>query len=749
MLTYKTDDIIIECESPNHTFFIIADGTVSVETSGHSFLLRKGDIVGIFDIISSSHTCTYRAASSCALIAYSFQNQEEFLKLLGDNPDLCQLLVSSLTRSISYIMAAHAEDQKSVTDCFHYLTSIQAFYQSTCRSMGLMAKVLPFMEGLSGPGADESLPFWMNDYYYSMMRMLAATEEKFSPNFVYGFLEKSNTDMEQILSLIVKLQDQNLEFSSYLLNEDHLDLFDLYTDLFFRARSNGFDATMIHDSIQTMIGHLRSLPSIDKTLVVKRVTAFQSRLKTQPAAKDSHSVEDSVIEHELAGALNTILSYADTVHATAAEFKKYLDLFTQLPDRSSFEPDVASIRSQLTRLFYLVYGEVFQNSLQTESIPTIIKMFLNFGFVDLTLCGHENALQLYHMAETYHGNREQGIYTIYEWVREIYSGKKQPSRNEFDQDYTAYIRRLSQEGKIDKEAERNMSDDALAKVLYELQNMIPSVNKITSGHVLTFCPVLLEENICKPLEDMYVKPQDITAVLDRLTAIDYSAFYHDSIFEDMSLNIKETIYTDIRPDIILMPNVGSHGILWQEIEGMRRQTPARMMLSAFHIENIDKTFVSMIGAFRWEMCKRSQGVRWNDVTSHCLTSEYFDYIQFFQKNRELSYDTKEKIKVSLKKYRNNFRDMFISDYSMYILYEATGSCRLNKVARSILFQYCPFSKKVCETIKGNAIYSDTLHLHKIRSAQALHRLDQIILRYQNGGKLVPEEILKQKELLSK
>ena len=50
----------------------------------------------------------------------------------------------------------------------------------------------------------------------------------------------------------------------------------------------------------------------------------------------------------------------------------------------------------------------------------------------------------------------------------------------------------------------------------------------------------------------------------------------------------------------------------------------------------------MIGDFRWELCRRVQGMRWNDVTEHSLTSDYYDYVMFYSKNRDLSQEAKEK-----------------------------------------------------------------------------------------------------------
>lgn len=749
MEIFGPGEAIIQEGDPVNTFYIITDGTVNAVADNHSFLLKKGDIVGIFDITAPLRFFSYHADTKAELIDYHFENTQAFLTILKEQPDICKLMMMSLLHNTCTIIDTCEADCKSVHALYRYLIQSNNLYHATCRGLSLLSKTLPFIDELLSFTFEEELPFWMKEYYVSFGKLIGESKTDFTPDFIYGFLSRSSMDIEQIITLSTRMNENEAEFSDYLLNEDYLDFFDLYCDLFFRAKAGGFDASIIDNSIKSMISQLRMIPYINKSLVVKRVTDFQQKAKDIRNKKQEHSATDETLTADLSNSVNIILDYADTMPVTAAEFKKYLELFKQQPDKNSMDKKTEEIRVRLTRLFYLIYSEAFQISLKTGKTPPIVKMFLNFGFMDPALCGYDNAVTLYNMIDSYHGNKEQGIYTIYEWILEIYRGNKQPSRNEFEQDYAAFVRNLKKEGKLDRDAEQNMTDDTVGKVMYELQNMLPSVNKITFGRVFTFCPILLEENLCKPIQELLLTPKRITTVFDRLSGIDYSAFYHDVLFEEPSLNLKENIIVDIRPDVILMPNAGSKGILWQEIEGMYRTTNGRMMISAFHIENVEKTFINMIGEFRWEMCKRTQGGRWNDVTSHSLTSDYCDYAQFYQKNRELSYEAKEKIKTNLKRCKNNYRALFLTDYMAYMLYESTGSCRLNKVCRSILFRYCPLGKGARNVVAGNAIFTDCLERHKLETARSTHRINQIILKYQNGSMLVPDLITAQTALLEK
>ena len=187
--------------------------------------------------------------------------------------------------------------------------------------------------------------------------------------------------------------------------------------------------------------------------------------------------------------------------------------------------------------------------------------------------------------------------------------------------------------------------------------------------------------------------------------------------------------------------------MWQEIEGKKRTTPARMMCSVFHTADISQSILHMTGEFRWEMCKRDQGGRWNNIADPSLTSEYYDYIQFYRKNKELSAEVKERIKTQLTKARNNYKEMFVADYIQWIRYESSGLPRLNKVARNILFAYCPFSKEIRNKIGSNPLYKQAAERYEIKNGQTLHRITLLYKKLDNSPGGVPKEIAAYKEYL--
>jgi hypothetical protein len=235
-----------------------------------------------------------------------------------------------------------------------------------------------------------------------------------------------------------------------------------------------------------------------------------------------------------------------------------------------------------------------------------------------------------------------------------------------------------------------------------------------------------------------------------IRSIDYGVFCRQAVYSNTDIGITQLYYDDdITPYMILMPNVGSRASLWQEIDGKNRRTRARMIVSIFNTENTEEAMIKLFGEFRWEMCKTAQGVHWNDVTDPSLTSMYCDYLQFFKKNSSLSAENKEKLKTDLKKYNNNYKNVFIADYLSYIKFESAGSPRLNKVAREILFTFCPFSKEIREKIGDNPQYTELINHYQAHMGNLIKPITNVIHRLNKEEIEVPPEVTYQLKHLQK
>lgn len=747
MNRYTKNKTIIQSGEPFVCFYIIADGIVTAthdsSEAAETFMLKKGDVIGIFDFGYKEYSFTYTALSDVAVIPYSLTSFAHLPSLLGEEKELGHFLTLSMAQNVAKVLNHYQNLISQQEKLYLYLNSAIEQYQKVSKTLGLPMKSIPNKDRLLPFSLQQEAPaFWMESYYQAIRTALGAKNPLFSNGaYVTGLLAQSVENIHQTLYCSESVAEYIKDISSILLNDSSLDLFDLYTDLIFRAKSAQKDTAALEESIDKMITVLQSPAFPDPTLAQLRIEEYERELKRDHSYSNAGNAESiAEIKKKLADSAELILDYAETLPGTREEFLDCLNEYKEMPDRNSTEKSADSVRRKLTKLFNALYTETFQIALNDPTPPPVIMMFLHFGYMDLELAGLENAAYLYSIAKNYQGDPDNGIYTIFEWIKKIYKGEKQPSRNELSQDYTNYIQTLKTQKKVDPETLQKMMEDTTGKVMFELENMFPVVNKVTNGRFTTFCPIFTQENVMKDLESTLLTPYKIKETLNQILSIDYSAFYRSYLFVDEKLGIRENVMVDVKPDFILMPNIGSNGICWQEIEGMQRSTPGRMMISAFHAENLERTLIGMIGDFRWELCRRVQGMRWNDVTEHSLTSEYYDYAMFFNKNRALSQDARDKIKLSLARAKNNYKNLFVMDYSNWILYESRGAVKLNKVTRQIFTTYIPFPASICEEISTNGAFTEVMQHYTLKKKQQMHHLRKIVQKCLAQGKPVPEPL---------
>lgn len=478
---------------------------------------------------------------------------------------------------------------------------------------------------------------------------------------------------------------------------------------------------------------------------------FILALEDTPAvfASEDDDFEEEYAWSQLEKSLPRLLTYAELDSDEAARFMQLVETYRDPKNQTSLSDEARQLRRDISKTFYRIYFLIFKKAVNAITIPPIVSMFLNFGYMDEQLLARENVLDLYKLSssvdELCNGN---GVYTCFAWLREIFWGDKEPSKNSMDMDYAETIASERRQGKrTPSDAEKALKDNE-AKVRFEIENMFTSANRVVFGRGSTFCPILTDNVVTRSFSALVATAEKITSSLNSITSKDYSAFYREIIYQNKEVEIeREFIMAEVLPNIILMPTCGNEGIMWQEIEGRRKDSPARFVLPIFPTINVANIMITVTGRFRWEMCKRSQGVYWNNISEPSLTAEYCDYIQFYKKNRDLPEAAKAKIKSTLTSCRNNYREVFVKDYETWMIYEVMGSFRLTRLSRRILATYCPFAKVLRDRLKENPMVKELFSSESKAFAPKAKHLDIVIASLQRKGYEVPPPLLEYKKFL--
>lgn len=749
--TLEQNSYIFHEGNPVTKLCIIIKGSVIVNTGFSTLKISAGNMIGISDIFYGNYISDYIAAENVTLYSYEYSSPDDLKNIIETKPEISGILISALYKIICTYLKENSKLKHLCTSLYKYLTVEYKDYNFLCSKYSAITRKIPEIDELKQLSNEYEISPWLYNYYNALNSMPSALKNEYYSNNSFvcvGELLNTSQHLYEIHNSCISMLEYLQNISSLLINDTDTDYFELLSALSFKVHRNYSDTSQIDNKINSAICMLKQFTFIDSCVIDNRINDYYNKLNlidninNISLDNDADNDDNSNAISQITDSLNTILDFAHISTQESEEFKNLIRLFNNLSDKNSIDSEAAALRKNITNKFYDIYEAVVNHALPIyENISIVIKMFLYFGYVDEHLAGMDNSITLYKLAKSRKIDTSSNILSFFEWILKIYKGEAAPSRNVFDVDYEADLRIQKKRGNITDNEEQAYLNDNQKKVSFELKNMFRNANVITFGHVSSFFPVFSEHNLIRPLSNSYVTDDILNEAIDKLLLIDYTAFYREVQYSSPENKIRPIfISKEIKPDIILMPTIGERGAMWQEIARSRRDTSARFMISIINTQNIDDILIRLTGEFRWELCKRIEGARWNDLSNKSLTSEYCDYAQFFKKNNELSADAKEKIKVMLQRSKNNFKEMFTRDYISWIKFESNGSTRLNKVVRRIMMTYCPFSQPVRDIIANNPMFHEFLEKYYILQAKKHHSIEVLLLRLEKEGAIITPEL---------
>lgn len=777
--SFKAGEIIFKSGSDVKGFYILMKGTVEQVIGATRIVLGPGSCVGLADAFHDAYYGDYRAVEDCVVNPISYSGPDDFVKIFDEMPVYIFGFAKGALRQCRTIFQIYMESKYLAQDFYTIATESYRNYLHLCNEKKMPYKRFTRINYITPATFDNKVDDWEIDYVYSFNDVPNQNIEQ-----IYGgnkaiAIGVIGTACKLMDTAIVALDEigfwveKNMDI---ILNDSKMDLFQLLFDMKARACILGRTVAEIEDEIEYVYGFIKDIGIYPPELVEKKWQAYASydfakgtvALNGETGLFMDEEIRDEIkdggetftieseyeveeedfpevtttLSEEMANVeesgnedcLQKIFDYVNLDEKSGIEIKKRFKAFTALKNKEDTDDKTRKLRRAITEDYYKLYEACFFRSLNNRNIDPIVEMFLHFGFMDANLAGIDNSNELYDLLAYLPQIKSARVYTIYTWLMAIYKKEKDPSKNELDLDFKGFVQEEKRSGNIKESQVKAFLESADERVKFEIANFFKSANRTTSGKMSAFCPPLIAENFLNGPKKSLLTTKILDDAMDKITNIDFGIFYRDIYFSDPDKGVKsETLKKEVLPDIILLPNAGVRGMMWQEISGIKKDTPARIVFPMFCQESLDKLMVYVCGAFRWEICRREMGVRWNEIGGECLTSDFYDYFTFYKKNKELSTEGKEKVKNLLKKNRNNMREAFTALYTIWINFESSGNVRLNKSEREMLAKYCPFRKSYRDALVGHPMFGDVITRYETKNKQKLHHIDQVYAKYEKMG----------------
>lgn len=751
-VTYKKGAQIYKSGDNMKELGLIVKGVVRQESKESTIVLETGHLIGLAGCNRCVYQADYYAQEDVVIYGFPFKQTDDLDVILTTQKEYGSVFILAALKQTRLFLEKYTELYDVAKKIYTISTESGRAYKFLCSKYGIPEQIFSRMDFLTQLDERHTVQKWKKEYYEQFCKFgleelkgLFTTKE-----LCIGTIFQTGEVMAELLAAIDEVEDYIEIHKTLLLAPKKNDLFQLFFDLEIKAALIGKGKAEVAEYIERIIKFVNLSGAYDEKTVSERVIEYSnydfanvadvSALASIEASEGAMDLEEGT-GVRLTNSLEQILRFAEETPENMLDFRNKIAEYRELNDPYSTDESVRRLRKNISTAFYRIYKNCVKRVLTRGETTRIVDMFLNFGYMDVSVLGEENAIMLEEMLDRLFTCKSDKIYTFFTWLESIYNGEHEPSISELDMDYAAYLKDAVKSGNMSAaDAERNKEDGWL-KVEYELDNIFQSLSKTISGKITTFCPILSEDDIMSSPERMLVTAQQINDAFDMVRKIDYSLFYREVMYSDEEHGLaREYINKEIIPDVILFPIAGSRGMMWQVTEGVRNNTAGRIVLPILTSSDVNDMIIENCGRFRWEMCRKVQGSRWNDITTPSLTSEYNDYIQYYKKNADLSPEAKEKIANALLRARNNFREVFVKDYENWIKFEAKGSFRLNRVARGILFAYCPFSAELRAGIKDTPMFVDLIRKYDIMTARKVKRLEALYQKYEKSGGEITKEL---------
>ncbi len=735
---------------------VLVKGSVTYKNEYLKATVSAGEILGAYDTFEGKYTADYTAAADCVLFMLPVTDETSLEAFLDSNEDYRGMFVMSMNRHFvrchnasKKLLAILEEERGLLGDHYNYL-----------KKLGVSYKDIPDFEKNNSVeeydlvGDTEDTEFYLES---STVPSKSCSEyykaSSYMAMFMTNKLRVSISDACEDIKTIIKAIRENLSYMYRTGSNEHLlqREKDLVEKLSEKGKADQGLTNRLHkakDEIITVLSVLDSVNHAPEGVTPEMIeqdvsAAIEESLKIQ-AADSGEAVadekEDENLSKELLNSLQTILYYSGLDKGKCEEFVKLENNFEESRDRLDTGDSMRRLKKEITAMYFDIYEACVYKWIKDKNAPLPVRLFLFFGYMDERLLSFDQLKALANALKKTEGGSVDGIYYMPEWLEAVYMGEKEPSRNSFEQDYPDFLRDQKKRGEITPQQMDELMKNHRQMLHFEIHNMFMQVNKVSNGQIMTYVPLLYQDQIFGDIPKIFMGRKSVNDLIEKLGNLDITAFAREVTFYDEAVSSeKQQIMTLVYPDVIITPVYGMSGVMWQEIEGKKRSSPGRIIFPVLEEGDREKIMTTMVGRLHWEYVRREMGAEWNNIAVKSLTSEYSDYLQYYRKNRDLSEEIREKVKLQLQKSRNNFRDAFVMDYVNWIQYESGGIMKLNKVAREIMATYCPFNRETRDSLMINAMYEKAMFRQKKRFSEQAHTWELRIKKMENHGQEIPEE----------
>ena len=216
---------------PMTALHLITKGRVKVEYPGGSYLLNKGDVMGVCEICSEIHLLNYTALEEVSILAYPLSNMEAMEELLQSHTDVARIFILSMLRQFNALMTQNSVSETKCAGLYQSLTADMEKYGTLCSRYRIQPRTLEGMDQVSAFLGEESADNWLQTYYLALQHIYAGEAAKTmtqEPGLSLGMLRKGSLDFRKNYTVLEEQYHYQTQIIKLYFNESGNDLFEYF-----------------------------------------------------------------------------------------------------------------------------------------------------------------------------------------------------------------------------------------------------------------------------------------------------------------------------------------------------------------------------------------------------------------------------------------------------------------------------------------------------------------------------------------
>ncbi len=481
---------------------------------------------------------------------------------------------------------------------------------------------------------------------------------------------------------------------------------------------------------------------------LKRYQEFKSQEDEQQNSGTEHATEEMKKRLEkYRGLLTRILNFSTMDEEFKKSFAAGMEELLQYKNKHDTDPALQKLRDRISGEYWKLYENCFLKVIDSDLKGFVPGIMLHFGIVDERLLTDE---ELYVIDRFYSANlfmdEDIPVMTLPYFLEKIYKSEIPPSMTEMGDYFTTILKNQEKMTKKEKAAAVLYEDTAEDKVRFELRTIAGDLSKMLFGNKKRALPFLCSDSLSGGAQRFFIDPELFTSLIRKYRKRDYSLFYREVLFKHKLGS--DFIQKEVIPNFVFYPSFGNRSVMWQEMDGTNKKSPGRIFYPLFFTEKLEQSALTQLAYFRWELQKSIAGYNWTDPVEGGVVGVYYDYIQYYRKNPNITPEAKERLAEFIKKTKSD-KDRFAQDYANWVAFEYEGKMRLNGYVRDIFYRFCPFPGKIREVMAQKPDFKVMENRFQSRRLKDSLRLKSKMIKFEKKGVPLPGELMEYSRFLER